>query len=117
LLGLWKIVWLLARHRFSLVFSSSTHLNALTSFLRRCGLLRAKRVVARESTVIFDRSFGWRGFFIRSLYWFYGGHDMLVCQTDRMKHSLEARLGSRLKPCPVTIPNPVEQGSTAKQQS
>src|SRR5690606_23828443 len=76
-----------------------------------------KRVVARESTVIFDRSFGWRGFFIRSLYWFYGGHDMLVCQTDRMKHSLEARRGSKLKPCPVTIPNPVEQGSSAKQQS
>jgi glycosyltransferase involved in cell wall biosynthesis len=108
LLGAWKLIRLLARHPFSLVFSSSTHLNALTSLLRRMRILRAERVVARESTLIFERSFGWRGAIIKSLYFFYGGHDMLVCQTDRMRRSLESNAGGWLKPRPVTIPNPVD---------
>lgn len=114
--GVWKIARLLARHPFALVFSSSTHLNALSSLLRRLRILRAERVVARESTVIFDRSFGKRGAIIRCLYRFYGGHDMLVCQTERMKDSLEANIGGWLKPRPITIPNPVDMGGVAARQ-
>ena len=76
--------------KYALVFSSSTHLNAYASLLRRVGILRADRLVTRESTEIFERDFGARGYLLRALYWFYGAQDLIVCQTGRMRDSLRA---------------------------
>lgn len=106
--GVWPLTRFLLEGRFSLVFSSSTHLNALVSLLRGLRLLRADRVVARESTVIFDRSFGFSGFLFRSLYRFYGWQDMIVCQTERMLKSLDRNTKGRLVRLLVTLPNPLD---------
>lgn len=106
--GVVKMARFLMKHRFSLVVSSSTHINAFVSICRRLGLLRADRVVARESTVIFDRSFGWGGVIFRALYRLYGGQDMIVCQTERMRESLDRNTKNRFHDKLVTLPNPID---------
>lgn len=113
--GLWSAVKFLAGRRFAFVFSSSLHLNALASFMRRIRVLRTNRLVARESTTIFDREFGWRGVFLRHLYFYYGKQDMIVCQTERMKRSLEENLGGRLNGLLVTLRNPIDLSRAQKQ--
>lgn len=106
--GIWPLVRFLVTGRFSLVFSSSTHLNSLVSLLRGLRLLRADRVVARESTVIFDRSFGAAGIVFRGFYRLYGWQDMIVCQTERMRQSVDANTKGRLSHLLVTLPNPLD---------
>jgi glycosyltransferase involved in cell wall biosynthesis len=108
--GVWPLIRFLATGRFSLVFSSSTHLNALASLMRGLRLLRADRVVARESTVIFDRSFGLAGAIFRGFYRLYGWQDMIVCQTRRMRDSLDRNTKGRLANLLVTLPNPLDLG-------
>lgn len=110
--GVWPLIRFLVGNRFSLVFSSSTHLNALVSLLRGLCLLRSDRVVARESTVIFDRSFGMGGVLFRGLYRLYGWQDLIVCQTDRMRHSVDKNTKGRLSKLLVTLPNPIDLGRT-----
>ena len=116
--GVWPMIRFMACQHFSLVFSSSTHINALASFLRRLGCFRTDRLVARESTVIFDRNFGLRGCLFRALYWLYGAQDLIICQTDRMRQSLDFHTKGRFRPLLLTLPNPIdfdriEEGRTA----
>lgn len=106
--GLLPLLWRLARRRYDFVFSSSTHLNAACSLMRRLGGLRAGRLVSRESTAIFDRDFGRRGALIRLLYKGYGAQDLIVCQTERMRASLDARTQGRFRDKLVTLPNPID---------
>lgn len=98
----------LRRGNWRLVFSSSTHLNAFASLMRRLLLLRTERLVSRESTVMFDRDLGWRGPLLRALYMFYGAQDLVVCQTDRMLASLSAATRGRLDGLLTTVPNPID---------
>lgn len=106
--GLGKLVAYLLSHKFTFVFSSSTHLNSLVSLLRRLRMLRADRVVARESTMIFERSFGLTGGIFRFFYKLYGGQDLIVCQTERMRASLDKHTGRKFRNLLCTLPNPID---------
>ncbi len=93
--GLIGLLRIFSRHRYDFVFSSHTHLNAFCSLLRWIGMLRTRRLVTRESTLIFERDFGGMGVLIRALYRFYGTQDMIVCQTERMRQSLSKHTNDR----------------------
>ncbi len=95
-------------HRYDLVFSSHTHLNAAASLFRRLKLLKTKRMVARESTMIFEREMGLRGMIARKLYAFYGAQDLIICQTARMADSLNYHTNGRLSRIVSHVPNPVD---------
>jgi glycosyltransferase involved in cell wall biosynthesis len=105
--GIVPLIRFLATRRFDFVFSSATHLNGLCSAMRRLGLLRTGRLVARESTPIFDRDFGNRGRLARMLYRLYGAQDLIVCQTERMRESVSQKTGHRFDSKLKVIPNPV----------
>jgi glycosyltransferase involved in cell wall biosynthesis len=107
-LGIPKLMRLFAAEHFDLVFSSHTHLNAFASLSRRLGLLRTRRLVTRESTLIFERRMGWRGTVIRRLYHFYGGQDLIVCQTQRMAASLAHHTKHRFDPIITILANPID---------
>jgi glycosyltransferase involved in cell wall biosynthesis len=107
-LGIPKLLRLLASKHFELVFSSHTHLNAFASLARRIGLLRTRRLVTRESTLIFERKMGWLGSVILSLYRFYGAQDLIVCQTQRMAASLAHHTQHRFDTITKTLANPID---------
>ena len=106
--GLIALLRILARHRYDFVFSSHTHLNAFCSMLRWLGMLRTRRLVTRESTLIFERDFGGVGVLIRALYHFYGTQDMIVCQTERMRQSLNKHTNGRFSAKSLVISNPID---------
>lgn len=101
-------IGILGRHRYELVLSSNTYINAVCSFLRKVRLLNASILISRESTVIFDRDFGWKGRIIRVLYRLYGSQDLIVCQTERMRRSVDENTDGRLKKKLKVISNPVD---------
>ena len=82
--GLAALARVFARRRYALVVSSHTHLNAAASAARAIGLLRTDRLVARESTMAFERDLGRTGPLVRGMYRLYGAQDRIVCQTERM---------------------------------
>jgi glycosyltransferase involved in cell wall biosynthesis len=111
---------------YDFVFSSLIVPNALAALFRRLGVLNARRLVARESTTIFERDFGWKATLIRGLYRLYGPQDLIVSQTDRMAQSLNLNTKDRLAHLIQTIPNPLPfsiadrmaaQGPTARSAS
>ncbi|MFK4002569.1 glycosyltransferase [Qipengyuania sp. NPDC077563] len=108
LFGILPLLLFFIGRRFCLVFSSFTHVNALVSFARKMGILRTKRLVTRESTLIFERKFaGWKHKVFPWLYRFYGGQDLLIMQTEHMRASLIAHRPN-LKALPIkVVPNPV----------
>jgi glycosyltransferase involved in cell wall biosynthesis len=106
--GLFALIRFLTRGRYDFVFSSHTHTNALCSLLHWLGLLRTKRLVARESTLIFERDLGLNGQLIRGLYCFYGAQDLIICQTERMLQSLNRHTNNRFAARSVVIPNPID---------
>lgn len=106
--GVFALLRILARRRYDLVFSSLIHLNAVCSGARWIGLLRTKRLVSRESTMMFERTFKGLGRFYPILYRLYGKQDLIICQTDRMKESLDANTRHRLRHLLTVIPNPID---------
>ncbi len=106
--GLVSLARVLAAKQYDLVFSSHTHLNAAASLFRKLNLLKTHRLVARESTMIFERDMGWRGMLARRLYTFYGAQDLIICQTARMAESLNLHTKNRLAPLLAHIPNPID---------
>ncbi|MBB6424400.1 glycosyltransferase [Sphingopyxis sp. JAI128] len=112
--GIFGLLRILARRRYDLVFSSLIHLNAVSSAARWIGLLRTKRLVARESTMMFERTFKGLGRFYPILYRLYGKQDLIICQTDRMKESLDANTHHRLRHLLTVIPNPIDTDRIAQ---
>lgn len=108
LFGILDLLRVLISAHFELVFSSHTHLNAFASLTRKLNLLRTRRLITRESTLIFERQLGWKGGIIRGLYRFYGGQDLIVCQTQRMAESLAHNTKSRFKSITIVQPNPID---------
>lgn len=99
---------LVRRNHYGLVFSSNMLINAVASLMRRIGMLRTERLVARESTVLFDRDFGLTAHALRPLYRLYGSQDLIVCQTERMRESLDRNTEGRLRHLLEVVPNPVD---------
>ena len=93
--------------RFDLVYTSHVHCNALASLCVRLGLLRARRLVARESTRIFERFHGLRRFVYRQFYRAYGRLDLLILQSADMRDSLLANIRLAPRTRPVVLLNPI----------
>lgn len=95
------------RGPFDLVYSSHVHVNAMLSVLVRLRLIRARYLVCRESTKIFDRFSGLRRWLYHIAYHLYGRQDLLIFQTEEMRASLagSVRLPRRIRQ--LVIPNPV----------
>lgn len=106
--GVLALLGILSRRRYDLVFSSHTHLNAACSGARRIGLLRTKRLVSRESTLMFERTFRGEEHIYRALYRLYGKQDLIVCQTERMRASLDKHTGHRFRGLLTVLPNPID---------
>lgn len=102
-------VWLFRhrRRRYELAFSSIAFVNALLSISRRLGILRTGRLVARESTIGFERFKGFERWMFSMLYRFYGTQDMVVCQTERMRLSISRHTRGRLDHLLVVLANPL----------
>ncbi|CDF21484.1 glycosyl transferase group 1 [Prevotella sp. CAG:617] len=99
-------------HRNIMYDYSFTSLVFHTSWLgimRRIGLLKVKKMLARESTSIFNRFSGLKLMRMRLLYYLgYPAVNLLICQTDFMKDSLlshQSWLMNYMKVC--VIPNPI----------
>ncbi|WP_340600813.1 glycosyltransferase [Acinetobacter sp. HZNU-JH01] len=104
ILGLIKISY----NNFDYLFSSHTHMNGVLSFLKKIGFFRNSILISRESTVIFERFFGiWRIIFKFIYNFMYGRQDLIICQTEKMKNSLETALGYTPAKKMEVIPNPV----------
>jgi glycosyltransferase involved in cell wall biosynthesis len=101
------ILRLRASGRFDLVYTSHVHCNALASLCVCLGLLRAGRLVARESTRIFERFHGLRRFVYRQFYRAYGRLDLLILQSADMRDSLLANIRLARRTRPVVLLNPV----------
>jgi glycosyltransferase involved in cell wall biosynthesis len=116
--GVLRFLWHVRGLRCDVVFSSHTHMNALLSLLRRLGWIRTRRLVCRESTMIFQRDLGFAGLLFRWAYAFYGAQDLIICQTSRMAQALvdnvRRSLGGKIRvvPNPVTLVLPSESLST-----
>lgn len=108
LMGLIPFIKAIWGKEYDFVFSSHAHINALMSLLRRVGVLTVRRLVARESTLIFERDLGWKGNLVKLLYKFYGSHDLIICQTERMAISLNKNTRGRLASKTIVLNNPVD---------
>lgn len=103
------LIWRLSRQRFDIAISSHLHCNGFLGTLRRFGLLRTRKLVVRESTLIGERFAGWRRVLLRAIYnWCYGPIDMVVCQTPRMREALWRFVPRLRRKAVVVLPNPVD---------
>lgn len=73
--------------------------------------------MSRESTLIFEREFGWRALPIRALYRLYGFQDVVVCQTRRMMESLQRNTRGRFADKCRVLRNPVDLQQIAREMS
>ncbi len=108
LYGLVKLIDLFRVEQFEFTFCSFADLNAILSLSRKLGLLKTSLLITRESTMLFDRNFGWKTLIARRLYYFYGGQDLIICQTERMKESLNKNTNHRFRNITTVIPNPLD---------
>lgn len=93
----------------SVAYSTHLHVNALLGLMRRLKLLTVKRLVARESTQIFERFYGVKRWLFRCMYRVgYGSQDLLIFQTREMSNSLQRALGAMPVAKFEVIPNPVD---------
>jgi glycosyltransferase involved in cell wall biosynthesis len=91
------------------VFSSHTHVNGWLSVLHKTGILRCRRLICRESTVMVDRFAGLKLLSIRLIYLVcYGKQDLIVCQTKYMMLRLWHFVHVSQKWPVVVIPNPCD---------
>lgn len=104
-----------ANRAFDLVFSTHMRLNAALSAARRVGLLKTRRLVARESTVLSDRYSGVRMRAYRSLYGLYGAQDLIVAQTAYMAERLQALLPARAASRLMVVGNPLDRRVIAEK--
>jgi glycosyltransferase involved in cell wall biosynthesis len=107
----WRLAPRLAGRAFDLVVSSHVRVNAALATARRLGLLRARRLVARESTVIIDRAAGARLLAYRSLYRLYGAQDLIIAQTSYMADRLKTVLPSAAAAALEVVPNPLDRAA------
>lgn len=103
--------------RYDLVFTTHIYTNALLSLMRRLGLVRIGRHVARESTSVFDRSTGARRRLFGLLYRLYSGEDLLIAQTHYMSQHVKPWLPALSAERVHVLPNPVSTGDIRKAAS
>lgn len=92
---------------YDLVFTTHVYTNALLSLLRGWGIVRARRMVSRESSTVFDVSSGLRRWLMRGLYRLYGNQDLVLVQTGYMGEHISPHVSVRTRSRTVAEPNPV----------
>lgn len=110
--GIFSIIhnfWKERKTTFDYSFSSIVECTGILGILRRLRIIKIKHMVARESTMVFDRFSGNYLLLLKSLYKFgYPAVDILICQTEVMKRHLTNNLPwLEKKTNIVIIPNPV----------
>jgi len=96
------------RDNFDYAYSSHVHINAFIAILRRFSLIKIKRHIARESTLIFDRFTGNRlRLFDFSYNTGYQNIDLIICQTELMKAQLLKHKPKLSEKKVVVINNPI----------
>lgn len=113
LLGLALLPLRLADRDYDLIFTTHVYTNALVSALRSARLLKARRLVTRESTTVFDRFRGPRRWLFQILYRLYGGQDLIIAQTSYMADHVRPRVPRRCRDLLRVVPNPVDVGAIA----
>lgn len=104
----WPALSRLPSEAFDLVFSSHFRVNAALSVARRVGLLKTKRLVTRESTVLADRSTGARLAAYKLLYRAYGAQDEILAQTSYMGRRVQEMMPVSARVKVRVVPNPVD---------
>jgi glycosyltransferase involved in cell wall biosynthesis len=94
--------------RYDLVYTTHVHVTALCCVLRRAGLLRARRLVTRESSSIFEVDVGHWGRVVPLLVGLYGAQDEVIHQTAYMRDSFDRHTRGRLAKLGRVVPNPVD---------
>lgn len=104
----WILLPRVVRHRYDVVFSTHTRINAFLSLIRALGLLRCRRLVARESTVIADRFTGLKRRAYQFLYLLYSQQDLVIAQTRHMAREVTKMLPTAVQGRLAVVPNPVD---------
>ena len=92
---------------YDVVYTTHAHMNGFASLAIGLGLLRTRRLVSRETTLVFDRFFGLKRWLYRLYYLFYRHQDLLIFQTEEMRDSLLRRIRLPRKIAHGVLPNPV----------
>lgn len=95
-------------NNFDFIFTSHIITNALLSLFLKTSKINSK-LISRESTVPFERFFGFKLFIIKFLYKFlYGKQSLIIYQTQFMKESLFNNLGFYPAKNNVVIQNSID---------
>lgn len=95
--------------RYDLIFTTHPYTTALLSIMRRFGLIRVERLLAREATSPFDSfSSERRQRLLKRLYSSYGGEDLLIAQTSFMAEHIRLSLPTRSAAHLKVMGNPVD---------
>lgn len=118
--GLWPTARLIAslsrRHEIVEAVSSHSHTNGFMGLLRRLGVLRCRRQIMRESTLIARRYRGRMLRMVKMLYWAgYDAADLIICQTHLMKQELIATVPQARKWNIRVMPNPFKYDEAVRQ--
>lgn len=111
----WRVLRHAGGRRFDLVMSSHLRVNAALCLFRRLGLLRTRRLVTRESTVLADRAGGARMSAYRLLYRAYGVQDLVIAQTPYMAERLRDVLPPAARRSLVVAANPVDMDAIRRK--
>lgn len=110
--GIFSIVnniWKEKKITFDYAYSSIVECTGILGILRRLHIVKIRHMIARESTMIFDRYRGGYLLLLKCLYRIgYPVVDILICQTEIMKNHLIENLPWLAKKTNIVIlPNPV----------
>lgn len=110
--GIFSIIYNIWKERhshFDYSYSSIVECTGILGILRRLRIVRIRHMIARESTMVFDRFSGNYLFMLKCLYNIgYPAVDVLICQTEVMKRHLTNNLPWLEKKINIVIlPNPV----------
>ncbi|MFB2773869.1 glycosyltransferase [Shewanella xiamenensis] len=92
---------------YEYIYTTHTHINSFIALLRKFSIIKSRYHVARESTVMFDRFFGWKRILARLLYCFYGNIDLVICQTEYMKRRFLDEVSTVKSSRVLHIANPI----------
>lgn len=95
--GFLKLFFLLifSKEKFDFIFSSNININSILGYLKKINLLKAQKLIIRETTSVFHREKGLKKFIQVLKYKIgYSGADLIICQTDVMRQQFLENLPS-----------------------
>lgn len=107
------------RITFDYSFSSIVECTGLVALMKRVGVLKINNVIARESTMVFNRFKGFQLWQYKMMYKHcYPAVNTIICQTEWMREEvLKNQPGLEKKSKVVFIPNPVDFEKIERMES